>query len=211
MKPLKLTGQVFGRLTVIDCSGVDKYGRMKWRCMCACGNEEFAVSGALTSGRKKSCGCLKLERSAAGKTSDFLLRTKSRVIWRNMIHRCHNEVSQRFDDYGGRGIRVCDEWRNSWEAFFVDMGPPPDGKSLDRIDNDLGYSKDNCRWASSAEQAANRRNNVLCVIADADGVNRACTVQEAASALGVSIHAVYGRMKRGSADVKKVLPGHNNL
>ena len=85
-------------------------------------------------------------------------------IWGSMIHRCHSPKSSGYYLYGGRGITVCDRWRNSFPAFLEDMGPKPKGKSLDRIDNNKGYSKENCRWATQKEQSANRRDNRIFTI-----------------------------------------------
>lgn len=89
--------------------------------------------------------------------------SKTRIyrIWTNMNYRCRNERSSAFPNYGGRGITVCERWRDSFEAFLADMGEPPPGTTLDRIDNDSGYSPDNCRWTSVEVQSQNRRSNRL--------------------------------------------------
>lgn len=112
--------------------------------------------------------------------------------WSHMKHRCYNPNSNRYSRYGGRGITVCEEWRNSFETFLADMGEKPDGKTLDRINNDLGYSKENCRWATAKEQTHNRHTNV---IVEYDGEMMPCT--EAARRAGLEPMTVLCRIKYG--------------
>ena len=158
-----IRGQRFGRLTVIDLAPGPK-GITRWLCRCDCGNHHIVQPKHLgKNGHTKSCGCLLKEKFQEG-----LHRThgKSRSteygIWAGMITRCCNPNSTEFHRYGKRGIDVCQEWRMSFEAFYRDIGPRPSPQhSLERKNNELGYSPDNCKWSMPMEQANNRRSNRL--------------------------------------------------
>jgi hypothetical protein len=157
-----LVGQTYARLTVLQDSGRrDGSGRVIWRCSCQCGKERDAVGRDLTSGRTTSCGCKKSERarSAAtkhGAASHAKVSPEYRS-WSSMVQRCTNPNYHRWDRYGGRGITVCQRWRESFESFLADMGPRPADTTLDRFpDPDGNYEPSNCRWATRAEQRSNR-------------------------------------------------------
>lgn len=158
---VNLTGRKFGRLTVgIDTGRRDDSGRVIWNCMCDCGNTRDAVSRDLTSGRTTSCGCKKSERAKSAATkhgsASHLKRSPEYRSWQSMLTRCYNKKYHRFDRYGGRGITVCDRWRESFENFLADMGPRQTGTSIDRFPNpDGNYEPSNCRWATRVQQ----RNN----------------------------------------------------
>ena len=119
-----------------------------YECKCECGKIINVRATALRKGNQVSCGCV-------GK--HYLSNTKEFITWQNMRKRCNKSYTTGFENYGGRGIKVCDEW-NDFVNFYNDMGKCPDGYSLDRIDNSKGYSKENCRWASRIEQNRNKRN-----------------------------------------------------
>lgn len=120
---------------------------------CECKQRKVLRIDHVASGRTGNCGC------RYGASTHRMSGTKVYRVWQGMVHRCHNKNAANFDRYGGRGIKVCDEWRDSFECFFEDMGSPesPD-LQLDRIDNNQGYSKKNCRWVTRKENMMNRRN-----------------------------------------------------
>lgn len=163
-----LTGQHFGRLIVVSESTGRKNGSVLWNCRCECGTEVIVPSGYLTSGRKQSCGCLAKEiASATAKTGNNrrthgMKHTKLYSVWNTMKYRCFNENSKQFKDWGGRGITVCDEWKNDFQAFYDYVSKLPHfgeaGYSLDRINNDGNYEPNNVRWATRIEQNKNRRS-----------------------------------------------------
>lgn len=194
-KSMDITGLRVGKLTVLGRAGVHpKYPQELWLCERECGNKPIVLKGSLLSGRKKSCGCMgrgqpKSNLDIHGKCA------KEYRAWASMKSRCGNSNIPAFSDYGGRGITVCDPWRNSFEAFFEDMGNCPEGQSLDRIDVEKGYSPENCRWASSDTQINNRRNTIY---VEFQGETRPLT--EWAGILGTSRSNIYQRLRINSPE-----------
>jgi hypothetical protein len=152
-----LTGKRFGRLTVLSYQGRPKPSFHVWQCGCDCGNETVIEGSRLKSGKAKSCGCLRRELSAARRLRHGRTDTAEHNTWIGMKGRCYNPANPKFYRYGGRGITVCERWRDNFENFAADMGPRPSPlHSIDRIDNDRGYEPGNCRWATQLEQQRNR-------------------------------------------------------
>ena len=122
-----------------------------------------------------------------------------------MMRRCHNPDNPRYEDYGGRGIYVCEKWRQDWTKFRDDMGQPPDGKSIDRIDNEGPYSPENCRWATRSEQQRNRRDNVLLTFRGKTLTRRGWSEE-----LNIGFETIRARMKRGLPTYQVLYKGRLN-
>jgi hypothetical protein len=170
-RAVDLTGKTFGFLTVIErvSNEVRCSGKMRsvWNCICVCGTRKTAAAESLRSGSVKSCGCYKSGRSRLFSPSYHAMSgTAECRAWNSARNRTMNPNNRDYSKYGGRGITMCDAWIDDFVAFFNDMGPRPPGTSLDRIDNNGPYSKKNCRWATPAEQARNRRSTVLFRVGD---------------------------------------------
>ena len=155
-----LTGKKFGRLLVIVRDGTDNKFNRTWLCKCVCGQLKVVKTGLLTNGRVRSCGCL-IANHIKKMTRHGKFGTRVYRQWAGMIQRCYNPNREYYKYWGGRGIVVCERWRGDFVNFYKDMGDPPPGKSLDRVDNNGPYSKQNCRWATNYQQYQNRRSNRL--------------------------------------------------
>ncbi len=157
-----LVGKTFDRLTVVEYSHTNKHGNAMWVCLCECGNTIVASGGHLVNGHTSSCGCRKNEISGARFRKHGMKHTRLYTIWMDMRSRCKYESMKCFKHYGGRGIKVCDEWQNSFETFYgwAIANGYSDELTIDRIDVDGNYEPSNCRWATMKEQRANQRKKV---------------------------------------------------
>ena len=156
-----ITGQKFGRLTVVKFHGVDKGGNALWICVCECGNQIITRGCNLKNGNTKTCGCSR-RNSQKTQYKHGLYKHRLYGVWANMKERCYNPKATEYSAYGGRGIAVCKEWRDNFKAFYdwaisngYDETAPRGQCTIDRIDNDKGYSPDNCRWISQKAQYTN--------------------------------------------------------
>jgi hypothetical protein len=198
-----LTGQVFGRLTVISYHGKRKKSTC-WLCRCLCGKSKVVQASNLVQGTSQSCGCLRAEMMAESKTVHGYARVGKRHpmynIWVDIRRRCYTKSSSQYRHWGGKGVRMCDRWLNGedgltgFECFLADMGERPSLlHSVDRYPDKTGnYEKSNCRWATDQEQNNNRANNR---IVEYDG--RSMTLQQAIRLCGLKEHTVRDRLRMG--------------
>lgn len=188
----EVLGKKFNRLEVTGLVGSDgKATIVAFRC--DCGVEGEAPMWRIASGAKRSCGCLRREKTVARNTSHGLSHLPEYKVWINIHSRCYNPEVGCFNRYGATGIHMSPEWEASFEAFYRDMGPRPSPEhSVERVNNLLGYSGENCVWATKVEQARNKRSNVNYTVS---GVTK--TLKEWASDVGLDYHAAYWRHQQG--------------
>jgi len=189
---IDLAGQRFGRWLVISRAAYRR-GRAFWLCRCDCGTVREVNARNMMIGESRSCGCAVYEEFKARQTKHGQARTRDYGRWASMIDRCHNPRNKYYASYGGRGITVCDRWRESFVNFIEDMGPrPSDRHSLDRTDNDGPYSPENCRWATKVQQSNNRRSNRMLTYN-----GQALTLTQWAKIVGISEGTIDSRIRRG--------------
>ena len=162
---IELTGRTVGRLTVIRRYGHTSWGEVAWLCLCQCGRETTVAGKGLRKATTRSCGCLANELTAVRSTKHGATArgewSSEYMSWVAMKDRCFNAHHRQYADYGGRGITVCDAWRQSFATFLANMGPKPTpAHTIDRIDPDGSYVPGNCRWATRAVQNANQRRHI---------------------------------------------------
>jgi len=183
-------GARYHLLTVVEFSNVSESGRVYWLCVCDCGQEVVVSGRDLRSGGQKSCGCLRSQNMSGLKHGMF--GTLIHKTWTSMLSRCRNPKSESYLDYGGRGITVSSAWL-LFENFYADMGDKPfPGAQIDRIDNDAGYFKENCRWATPKQNSNNKRGNKYIVV-----YGEKMTMSECASKYGLNKNLVVNRIKAG--------------
>lgn len=152
-------GQKFVRLTILKLAEKDKNSNKRWFCKCECGNERKILQNNLTRGKTKSCGCLNKEVVKNRFTTHEMSNTRIYKSWASLLQRCNNSNATAYKGWGGRGITVCKSWYK-FINFYKDMGNSyRDDLQIDRIDNNKGYFKENCKWSTSIEQNNNKRDN----------------------------------------------------
>ena len=209
MKPKDLTSQRFGKLVVIEQNGYKSFPcgsrKVLWKCKCDCGNTTIVTSNELSTGHVKSCGCLQKETSSVnGKKNKKHGMADSRIyyIWSSMKARCNNPNLKAYHNYGGRGITVCDEWKDNFEAFkeWALKNGYSDDLTIERKDVDGNYCPENCCWITLSEQGKNRRNSLRFI--DIDGNEK--LVSEVAEKNNIPMYTVRLRVNRGW-DVEKAV------
>ena len=191
-------GQRFGRLTILELTNRrNRSGKSITAvvCECDCGTIKSYDQSNVTKGHTNSCGCLRKEVAAAKKPGlkHGMHKSSEYKSWVAMRERCYRDTHIHFRNYGGRGITVCKRWRDSFEAFYEDMGPKPfPGASIERIDNEGDYGPGNCRWETARNQANNRRNNVIVTYR-----GQQMTMAQAARASGVNYSTLRERRRSG--------------
>lgn len=203
---IDLTGQRFGKLTAYSYSHVElSTGRKMaaWLCVCDCGNKKIIQAHHLRGGKSRSCGCSLFEEKKPGGDRR---KWPGYGIWWQMIQRCSNPNVNSYKHYGGRGVSVCDRWRHGtegtsvsgFECFFEDMGPPPAGLTLDRIDCNGNYEPANCRWATAEQQRTNTRRSIHAIIG---GVR--VPLKKYAGRLGLNYEGVRLRVRKKGMTVQQ--------
>lgn len=199
-----ITGQVFGRLTAVSFCEI-RNRKAYWNCVCRCGSKCVVIGKNLRNGATQSCGCLHRDLLRSQKTTHGWTSRAEFRVWLGMIERCTNSECASWEGYGGRGVVVCDRWRNSMEHFVSDVGQRPSPKhSIDRINNNGNYSCGhceqclangwpmNCRWATAKQQSRNMRTNHLVTIeSETHCIAEWCDIK------GISAGTVYSRVKYG--------------
>lgn len=204
MKKLDLVGKKFGRLTVLRFSNMNKHHKSCFVCKCDCGNEIITVGAGILSGNTLSCGCLKKDTWQKVIRKHNLYNTKLYKTYHNMKNRCNNKDTKDYYLYGGRGIKICKEWSDPKNGFinFYEWSLKNgfgDKMSIDRIDVNGDYSPENCRWATTEQQARNKRTNHLISY---NGETHC--IREWEELLGVNKHSIQTRITNGW-DIKSAL------
>lgn len=196
---IDLTGKRYGRLVCLKDSGRDKNRKVLWLCKCDCGNKTVVPVGNLISGNTKSCGCLKIDQLIARSTKHGLSRVDGKAprlyqVWKHMRQRCRNPNFKDYKNYGARDIKICPAWNADYENFHnwaLANGYRSD-LTIERIDNNLGYSPQNCRWATRKEQSRNARSNRHIWFNGKDKI-----AAEWAETLGIKYSTLNMRLRRG--------------
>lgn len=202
---IDLTGHKFGKLTVVGFPThvPDKEG-VYWKCVCECGNECLIRGKSLRNGHTKSCGCLIHDILTARNIKHGLSKNTSLYgIWKSMKTRCYNVNRSAYKYYGGRGIGICEEWKDDFVAFYnwsISNGYSV-GLTIDRIDNDGNYSPDNCRWVSKDAQQSNRRYCIPKIMFEGESH----TLSEISKILGINYSTLYARIHNYGWDIEKAI------
>lgn len=195
---IPMEGKKFHRLTVLRDAGSERTGKREWVCECDCGKTVTVDGYSLRNGNTKSCGCLVHERYPAHSITHGMTNTGEFNAWMSMRGRCNSKTHHAYPSYGGRGISVCSRW-DSFQNFYADMGPRPEGMTIERRDNDGDYEPSNCVWATRIKQQRNRRTNRILTV---NGISKC--VSEWAEEIGIPFNVIHDRRRLGWSDEKAV-------
>lgn len=195
-KLINLLGQKFGKLTVVAFHGQDAKGNSLWLCKCDCGNDYIGVGAQIKRLHSKSCGCIQVSAAQEASRTHGMTGTPTYQSWLNLKTRCLNPNREQWNDYGGRGITVCQRWLDSFEAFYADVGERPSVQhTIERKDTNGNYEPGNCVWATRQEQNRNRRDNRKITV---DGVTK-CAAQWAEEK-GINVETLVKRVQVGTSE-----------
>lgn len=200
---IEIEGKKFGRLLAIkEIKSGSRKKKAIWLCKCDCGKETEVSKSQLLSGRTKSCGCLRKESTSKMRKRHGLSKSRLYNIWLRMKQCCYNKSSHKFKIYGGRGIKICEEWKNSFENFYKWSIPSgyKQNLTIDRIDVNGNYFPENCRWILSNEQNWNRRNTVYITIN-----NEKMNLKQAEEKFGINHKKIYDRLQKGWCPERAIL------
>jgi hypothetical protein len=213
MKKLQLIGMKFGHLLVESEAETKRHPKgtiIQWNCICDCGNIRIVSTGKLTQGRQVSCGCYNREQVykaiSKAKTTHGLSKHRLYAVWNSMKHRCYNPKNSAYERYGGRGIYVCDRWKESFRNFLYDMEKFfQEGLTIERINNNGPYSPDNCKWIPLNDQTKNRRSTIYLEL----NGKKIC-LTDWADSLGISAKLIRERLNHGWS-IEEALVSHKRI
>jgi len=206
-KFIDLTGKTFNQLTIIERAENTKQGKARWVCRCTCGKISTIDGANIRNGHTKSCGCFAKESLEKNRYRHGMAHTSEYGIWCNILQRCNNPNDKAFKDYGGRGITICDEWKNDFMAFYNHVGKRPSPKhSIDRINNDGNYEPNNVRWATQKQQSNNQRSNVKITL-----YGIALSMTQWAKISHTPLSTICCRIKRGCPHEKAIFQPANKI
>jgi hypothetical protein len=194
-----MTGVTYGSLTELRRIG-DNKKHPKYEYLCVCGKKTIKRIDHVKAGLTTSCGCVQRTGARKRMTSHGMSGTTEYATWKGIISRCTNPNVKEYARYGGRGITVSEEWLNSFETFYEDMGKKQDRYTIDRIDNNKGYSKDNCRWSTYSENNRNKQKSILIFY---NGQTK--PLIEWAEELGFNYGTLVSRLRRNKWPIKRLL------
>lgn len=199
-KLIDLSNKKFGRLTVIKRVETERKGQARWLCKCDCGNTKIVQSYDLKSGNTQSCGCQRKENFVHSTHGHS--RKRVYAIWKGMKSRCYNQNRKCYHDYGGRGIKVCDEWKDDFQSFYdwAMANGYTDDLTIDRIDSNGNYEPSNCRWADSIVQGNNKTDNVFI-----EALGEKHTLSEWSNITGIKYGTLYNRIVKLQWKAEKAL------